>query len=289
MRKSLDKEIYNVKAPAKINIGLRILSKRKDGYHNLETIFYPVKIYDDIKLEIEKLPATAKKNIMKVASKPEGNIPNKKNICYRAVELFFKEFRINAKYRLTINIKKNIPIGAGLGGGSSDAASVLLILLEYFRLKAKPNEILTFAQDIGSDVPFFLIGKPAYAEGKGEKLTPLPKFRVKGKILLVNPGIHISTPWAFKELRVKSRKQKMLNKIHKFDLNNERLMINDFERVVFGMYLEIERIKFDMYKLGASFALMSGSGSTVYGIFSAGNIKSAEKYFKRKKCKVFAV
>ena len=305
MRRNKSKKSYLVKAPAKINIGLRVLSKRKDGYHNLETIFYPVKIYDDIKLDIEKLTAAAKNNIIKVISKPNGNIPNKKNICYRAVKLFLNEFNIKDKYRITINIKKNIPIGAGLGGGSSDAASVLKILYKHYlpepgfvfmfdsgskkkMLKqVQHDKLLGITQDIGSDVPFFLLGKPAFAEGKGEKLTPLPKFRVNGKILLVNPGIHISTPWAFKEIGIKSKKKKILNKIHKFDTNNEALMINDFERVVFKKYPKIEKIKYDMYKLGASFSLMSGSGSTVYGIFNSAKIKTAEKYFIDKGFKVF--
>ncbi len=287
MHKAIRKSSYTLKSPAKINIGLRVLSKRKDGYHNLETIFYPVKIYDEIKLDVQKLSTTAKINIIKVISKPNGNIPIKKNICYRAVELFFNEFKIKDKYRVTINLRKNIPIGAGLGGGSSDAASVLKILLKYFKIKGKPNEILPFAQDTGSDVPFFLLGKPAYAEGKGEKLTPLPKFSVNGKILLVNPGIHISTSWAFKELGIKGKKKRIQNKIHKFDTNNEALMINDFERVVFKKYPQIEKIKYDMYKLGASFSLMSGSGSTVYGLFDSAKIKVAEKYFRAKKYKVF--
>jgi 4-diphosphocytidyl-2-C-methyl-D-erythritol kinase len=149
------------------------------------------------------------------------------------------------------------------------------------------DKIMRIASLIGSDVPFFLIGKPAYAEGKGEKLTPLPKFRVKGKILLVNPGIHIPTPWAFKELGIKSKKKKILNKIRKLDLDDGRIMINDFERVVFREYPKIEKIKYDMYKLGASFSLMSGSGSTVYGIFNSAKIKTAEKYFVDKKYKVF--
>ncbi len=297
MIKTINKVTYARKTPAKINIGLRVLSKRKDGYHNLETIFYPVKIYDEVKVIIEKLPDSIKNNIIKVNTQPQSNISGNKNICYKVVELFMNEFGIEEKYSITINIRKKIPIGAGLGGGSSDAVCVLMILLKYFKIKWKPNETLPsslygvkawhFAQDIGSDVPFFLLGKPAYAEKKGEKLTPLPKFRVKGKILLVNPGIHISTPWAFKELGIKGKKKKLLNKIHKFDLNDQRIMINDFERVVFKKYPQIEKIKYDMYSMGANFSLMSGSGSTVYGIFNNARIKTAGKYFRAKKYKVF--
>ena len=287
MVKKSDTKIYNFKTPAKINVGLRVLSKRKDGFHNLETIFHPIEIFDNIKLTVKKLPVTAKNSIIKVTSQPKGNISGNKNICYKTVERFFEEFGIIEKYNVTVNIKKNIPMGAGLGGGSSDAAGALIALLKYFRIKCKPNEILRFAQDVGSDVPFFLIGKPAYATGRGEKLTPLPKFKIKGKILLVNPGIHISTPWAFKQLSVKNSKKKIMDKTYKFILDDERLMINDFERVVFKKYPEIEKIKYDMYMHGADYALMSGSGSTVYGIFSNGKTKNAEKYFKSKKYKVF--
>ncbi len=278
---------YNIKAPAKINVGLRVLTKRKDGYHNLETIFYPIEIFDNIKLKIRKLPESSKRNIVKVTMQPEGKISVKKNICYNACEKFFGEFGIKEKYSVTINIKKNIPMGAGLGGGSSDAAAVILLLLKYFRIKCKQNEILHFAQDLGSDVPFFIIGKPAYATGRGEKLTPLAKFKIKGKILLVNPGVHISTPWSFKQLNVKNTKKKIMDKADKFILDDERLMINDFERVVFKEYPEIEKIKYDMYMLGADYALMSGSGSTVYGVFSSGKTKDAEKYFRSMKYKVF--
>ena len=287
MVKKSDTKIYNFKAPAKINVGLRVLSKRKDGFHNLETIFYPIEIFDNIKLTVKKLPVTAKNSIIKVTSQPKGNISGNKNICYKTVERFFEEFGIKEKYSIVVNIKKNIPMGAGLGGGSSDAAGVISALLKYFRIKCKPNEILSFAQGIGSDVPFFLIGKTAYATGRREKLTLLPGFKIKGKILLVNPGIHISTPWAFKQLSVKNSKKKIMDKTYKFILDDERLMINDFERVVFKKYPEIEKIKYDMYMHSADYALMSGSGSTVYGIFSNGKTKNAEKYFKSKKYKVF--
>ena len=141
--------------------------------------------------------------------------------------------------------------------------------------------------EIGSDVPFFLQAKPAYALGRGEKLTPLPKFKLPGKILLVNPGIHISTPWAFKSLGIKRSKRKLMGSIKKFSTDKPELMINDFERVVFKKYPEIEKIKYDMYSFGASYSLMSGSGSTIYGIFSNKDIRAAEKYFKLKKYKVF--
>jgi 4-diphosphocytidyl-2-C-methyl-D-erythritol kinase len=272
---------------AKINIGLRVLGRRNDGFHDLETIFYPVKLHDRITLSITKI--NKDEHVIAVRSNPGLGIAGKKNICFKAAEEFLKRFGpdIHHKYRININIKKNIPSGAGLGGGSSDAASVILVLLKYFKLRKSPQEIIHLAMDIGSDVPFFMLGKPAYAAGRGEKLTPLPGFRIRGKILLVNPGIHISTPWAFKELGIKNRRRTILKTSAKFDPNDPKLMINDFERVVFKKFPEIEKIKMDMLRLGASFSLMSGSGSTIYGVFSSSKIKAARSFFKIQGYKVF--
>jgi len=289
MKKVKVLKTYKVNSPAKINIGLRILGKRNDGYHNLETIFYPLNLCDNISIEIRN---TAKNEII-VNTGGINEISGNKNICYKAVELFLKEFRINSSYRINIRIKKIIPMGAGLGGGSSNAAQVLKVLYKHFSklinfsTKKSRKTLQKIALQLGSDVPIFLINKPAYGTGRGEKLTPLPDFKINKKILLVNPGIHISTPWAFKELNVKGKKRPSLNRIKNYSSSEEKLMINDFEKVVFRKNPEIEKIKFDMFMLGAEFALMSGSGSTVYGIFSNNMVKEAEKYFKRKKYSVF--
>jgi 4-diphosphocytidyl-2-C-methyl-D-erythritol kinase len=270
-------KIYKVKSPAKVNIGLRVLSKRKDVFHNIETIFYPVKIYDEITVKILKI--NEKNNMITVSTSLKQKIKNEDNICYKAAKLFMKKFKISGGYKIDISIKKNVPIGAGLGGGSSNAASVLKILQKHFKT-GQQKKLSLCAQELGSDVPFFMLGKPAYATGRGEKITPLPKFKVNGEMLIVNPNIHISTPWAYKELKVKGSKLKVLSKVKIFDNDDERLMINDFERVVFKKYPEIEKIKYAMFMLGARFALMSGSGSTVYGLFTPKNIKAAEKYFR---------
>ncbi len=270
------------KAPAKVNFGLRILSKRKYAFHNLETIFCPVKLYDEVTINI----SPAAKGSISVKTNAGSALEGRNNICYRAAEMFLKEFNVTENYRIAIIIKKNIPHGAGLGGGSSDAAAVLKMLAKYFRLSASPK-LRKLALALGSDVPFFLTGKPAYATGRGEKLMPLPGFRIKGKILLVNPGIHISTPWAFKELNVRKSKRAILRGIKNFNPAEPKLMINDFERVVFRKYPEIEKLKLDMIAFGADYALMSGSGSTVYGVFRSKQIEDAKKYFKRKGYKVF--
>lgn len=305
MKSKFSQYIYSVKSPAKLNIGLRVLSKRKDGFHDLETIFYPIKIYDKLTVKIKKLSGLNGKNSVNVKTDSKENISGKNNICYKTAERFLETFGIFGSHKIDISIKKNIPTGAGLGGGSSDAASVIKILLKHFRndkglisflnsprrkkmlKQVQHDKLLSFAVEIGSDVPFFLQAKPAYALSRGEKLTSLPKFKLPGKILLVNPGIHISTPWAFKSLGIKGSKKKLMKGIEKYSADDPKLMINDFERVVFKKYPEIEKIKYDMYSFGASYSLMSGSGSTVYGIFNSKDIRSAEKYFKMKKYKVF--
>lgn len=289
------KRIYSVKTPAKINIGLRVLSKRKDGFHNIETIFYPVKLYDKISLKITK--TDHRTNFISVETAGTFNISSKKNLCYIAAEKYLEMFKPDGKYRIDISIKKVIPAGAGLGGGSSDAASVMNILHKHFRktghtLRGKMNNYNTLnklASEIGSDVPFFLVSKPAYATGKGEKLKLLPEFRIKGRILIVNPGIHISTPLAYRELKVKNRKPAILKGIKNFDSKDKRLMINDFEKVVFNDHPAIELLKYEMLSQGAEFALMSGSGSTVYGIFAKSKFNKAVNFFRKKYAKVFAV
>jgi len=280
-------KIYKAEALAKINIGLRILSKRKDGFHNLETIFYPVKLHDKITVKIRKISDNTGVNRITVKTDSKESISGKNNICYKATELFLAQFKIAGSYNIDIRIKKNIPTGAGLGGGSSDAAALLKILLKHFRIDVHIKEITRLALTAGSDVPFFLLGKAAYAAGRGEKLTALPEFKIKGEILIVNPGIHISTPWAFKSLGLKGTKRKLLHRIRKYSPASNELMINDFERIVFKKYPEIEKIKYEMLALGAEYSLMSGSGSTVYGVFSSKDIRNAEKYFTLKKYRVF--
>lgn len=281
---------FNIKSPAKINVGLRVPSKRPDGYHNIETIFYPVKIYDEITIKIGKLTSSQIKNNITVKTKGFKNIRNEENICYKAADLFLKEFKIKNKYKIEIDIEKKIPMGAGLGGGSSDAASTLKTLCKYFNKSIKGTRIKKLALMLGSDAPFFLLNKPAYAESRGEKLTPLPHFKIRHKILIVNPGIHVSTKEAYQKLRITNGKlqiKKCFNKLKTFKLSDKDNYVNDFERVVFKRYPEIKDIKEKMYKLGSVFSMMSGSGSTVYGLFTPQKIKAAEKFFCSPGYKVF--
>lgn len=276
----------NITANAKVNFGLRITGRRKDGFHNLETIFYPLKLADKIQISIKRLKNSQKSSIS-VKTVNLKNVKEKDNLCYRAAEIFLKEFSINTPVNIIIKVKKNIPTGAGLGGGSSDAAAVLLALKKYFRIKGKEGLLRRCALKLGSDVPFFLLNKPAYAAGRGEILKRLKNFTVRKNILIVNPGIHISTPWAFKELGIKGSRKKLMNKVSRYSPADPVIMINDFERIVFKKYPRIEKIKYDMFALGAEYAIMSGSGSTVFGVFGEKYLNEAKKYFRNKKYKVF--
>lgn len=253
---------FRLNSNAKINIGLRILSKRKDNFHNLETIFYPVQIYDIIEGEISK----SDKPKIVIKTNKQHNLNDGNNLCYKAIVDFLKEFQIENHYNIKIKIKKNIPIGAGLGGGSSNAANILKFLVKYFRIN-DADKLNNLALNLGSDVPFFLLNKPAYATGRGEILKPLSRFKIKGNILLANPGIHISTDLAFKKLNFTARKKKILSAVEKFSSEYYPLFKNDFEEVIFREHPLIKNIKNVMSSSGCIFTSMSGSGSTVYGIF----------------------
>jgi 4-diphosphocytidyl-2-C-methyl-D-erythritol kinase len=279
----------SIRTPAKINVGLRVLSKRRDGYHNIETIFYPVRIYDEIIIDIRK----GKRNIITVESDCDRIPKGKDNICYRAADLFLKKFNVEG-VSVGMNIKKIIPVGAGLGGGSSDGAAVLMILARHFQRKG----IKTLAQELGSDVAYFLNYQlgirnyqlcAAYATGRGEKLRPMPTFKIPYPILIVYPGINVSTKWAYSRVeKLKSRKVKRLTRIKAFAEKDVHFFENEFEEIVFRKYPEIGKIKEKMLNEAAVFASMSGSGSVVYGVFRKfKEMRRCEKYFKRKGYGVF--
>lgn len=254
---------------AKINIGLKVINKRKDGFHNLETIFYPVDICDIIKINIEKIDSP--RNSVFISSNKPYVPTDKKNFCYRIIEAFFIEYKIRDCYEIHLNIEKNIPVGGGLGGGSSNAGTVLRFLIEYFNIDVEKDyeKITKIALQAGSDVPFFILSKPCYAEGRGEIIKPLENFNLDYQVVLVNPGIHISTKWAFDELNYKTDElhDSILSKVEKFYPQNAEYFENDFEKIVFKRYPEIQNIKDELLKSGAVFASLSGTGGTVYGLF----------------------
>jgi 4-diphosphocytidyl-2-C-methyl-D-erythritol kinase len=248
-----------IKTPAKINIGLNILSKRKDGYHNLETIFYPINLWDELTIKNGSKFAL-------VTSSPLLNSEHNNTIA-KARELISEltETEINA----LVTLKKRIPIGAGMGGGSSDGAAALILFNKFYDLKL-PNEVLSsLALEIGSDAPFFIEPKPKFGSSRGE-IFKSTSLIIDKPILIVNPGIHISTSWAFSKIKPR------MPETHLYQIefggqnslsNFRNTIVNDFESVVFESYAEIKGIKDKMYELGAEFSLMTGSGSTVFGIF----------------------
>ncbi len=266
--------MIEINSPSKINIGLNIIEKRSDGYHNIETIFYPVKLFDVIKFYKEDFDSFKCNNIKLMKEK--------NNLIFKAKEIL--ELKFNKKFNLKIELNKNIPIGAGMGGGSSDAASALHSINILYNLNLSKKELNDIAIKLGSDVPFFLDPRPSYASGRGE-LISLIDFSINSNLLIVNPGIHISTKWAYDNIIPKKPHVKLSEIIkEKIDFEEYKdIFKNDFESVVFKKFPEIESIKNDMYNIGAEFSLMTGSGSTVFGLFKdIGNAKKAAIKFQKK-------
>lgn len=266
----------NIKAPAKINLGLRVLSKREDGFHNLHTLFYPIHdLYDKLIIELSD-------NFIFSSSKAiTDNITD--NLAVRAKELLEKEF--GRKLNIKINLEKIIPTGAGLGGGSSDAAAVLVSLNDMFDLKLSHKNLIELALTLGSDVPFFIRPKPAIGKSRGEILEFID-FEINKYILIVNPGIHVSTKDAFQNITPKNEEIEYSNIITGNLDDYKGHLKNDFENYIFEVYPEIKNLKIFLYEHGAFFSSMSGTGSTIYGLFNnleeAKNAKEKlpDKYFK---------
>lgn len=259
---------------SKINVGLRIIRKRVDGYHDLETIFYPIDLHDVIDINIE--PGHLKINNIHINSDSRVVPRNTANFCYAAIENFFKEFPQSGFYNIEIYIHKNIPMGGGLAGGSSNAAAVIKYLAGYFGLDKNENwdKLIGVALQTGSDVPFFLMEKPCFASGRGEVMEPLGEFKVDYDILVVNPNIHVSTKDAFQKLGFKPGEERPsdLRSVNTFDPGTPEVFKNDFEDVVFKMHPAIAEIKQKMLEGRAVFASLTGSGASVYGLFTPGHL-----------------
>jgi 4-diphosphocytidyl-2-C-methyl-D-erythritol kinase len=244
---------------AKINLGLNILSKREDGYHNLETVFYPIAIRD----ALEIVPSDTTKIILtglKITGNPEDNL------ILRAYQVIKENYPSVSP--LEIHLHKAIPMGAGLGGGSSDAAEMILLMNHYFNLQIPEQEKKNYAARLGSDCPFFLHSDPCFAKGRGEILEPVKLDLSSYSILLIHPDIQVKTDWAYSRIKpgdpVQSLKESILQPVY----NWPHLIFNDFELPVFEEYPQLRKIKDDLYTAGALYAAMSGSGSTIFGIFN---------------------
>ena len=246
----------------KINIGLNILSKRENGYHDLQTIFYPVAIKDA--LEIIETDAHAKEVIFS-SSGIKINVPEEDNLCIKAVQLLKKDFP--ALPSIKMHLHKTIPIGAGLGGGSADAAFALQLINKKFSLSLSQEQLLQYALQLGSDCPFFILNKPCYATGRGEILEPFSIDLSGYSILLVNPGIYINTAKAFSAISIVENNTNLKDLVSMPLWEWKNCITNDFEKSVFEEHPQIAAIKNELYAIGALYASMSGSGSSVYGIF----------------------
>jgi 4-diphosphocytidyl-2-C-methyl-D-erythritol kinase len=246
----------------KINLGLHILNKREDGFHDLETVFYPVALKDA--LEIIPAPhSTIDIELSCSGLAVDGNSTD--NICVKAYQLLKKDFPELPAIKM--HLHKAIPMGAGLGGGSADGAFALQLLNKKFNLNLSTPKLLNYALQLGSDCPFFIINKPSYATGRGEILKETALDLSAYKIVLINPGIHINTGWAFSQLAPDAPAKSIAAIIAQPITTWKQELQNDFEKPVFEKYPAIKNSRDSLYAQGAVYAAMSGSGSTVYGIF----------------------
>jgi 4-diphosphocytidyl-2-C-methyl-D-erythritol kinase len=250
----------------KINIGLNILGKRPDGYHDLQTIYYPVAIKDALEIIVVNNPTndvTFCSSGIPVPGKEENNI------CIKAYNLLKKDFP--GIPPISFHLHKAIPMGAGLGGGSADAAFLLQLLNNKFGLNLSREQLINYSLQLGSDCPFFIVNKPCFATGRGEQLEEISLDLTSYKILLVHPGIHVSTADAFSEISITQNAPDLKQLVQLPPAAWQGLITNDFENTVFDKFPEIGGIKDILYQSGALYASMSGSGSSVYGIFQKEN------------------
>lgn len=243
----------------KINLGLHITRRREDGFHELETVFYPLPLHD----ALEIIPAPDHTTAF---SSSGISIPDdmQKNLCEKAYDLIAGDFSIPA---VKIHLHKSIPTGAGLGGGSADASFTLIMLNEMFNLKLDAERLKAYAAQLGSDCSFFIHNEPCFAKGRGEIISPFP-MQLTGKyMVLIKPEVHVSTKDAFAGITPIQPMHNLQDVLHlPIDQWKDKL-VNDFEQSVFSKYPQIGNIKKELYTMGAQYAAMSGSGASLYGIF----------------------
>lgn len=250
---------------AKINLGLNVVERRQDGYHNLETVFYPVPIQDALEVyEMDEAFPSAVNCDLKVTNlKIEGD--EQRNLVVRAYELLKGDFP--QLPRVHAHLFKYIPTQAGMGGGSSDCAAMISLLNRQFALGLSEQQMIDYAARLGADCPFFILNRPAYAEGIGERLMPID-LSLKGWYLaVVRPDIPVPTKEAF-SLITPHRPAENCREIVEQPVETWRGRLeNDFEKSVFALHPEIGQVKERLYELGAVYAAMSGSGSALFGLF----------------------
>jgi 4-diphosphocytidyl-2-C-methyl-D-erythritol kinase len=259
----MDARTYTIQAPAKLNIRLKITGKRPDGYHDIVSIMIPVSLFDLLEVQAKRGKG------VDLAAAGYAVPPDNGNLVIRAAEAFFSATALRPGVR--INLKKNIPVAAGLGGGSSDAAATLLILNEIHSRPLSMKDLHGLALRLGADVPFFLVCAPCLARGIGEILEPVkgwPEFWY----VVVTPPVHVSTAWAYQNYRMKltnGEYPSIKKKLKSVSRGISQILENDLEEVTSAEFPIIDSIKRLMVENGAEGALMSGSGPSVFGVFGS--------------------
>ncbi len=243
----------------KINLGLSVTEKRPDGFHNVETIMFPLPMFDIIEI----IMSLDKKTSFDTTGVNIGR-DWENNLVYKAYQLLEQDFSLEA---VKIHLHKALPMGAGMGGGSADAAYTIKLLNDLFDLKLSIEQMQAYAAKLGSDCAFFIKNEPVFAYGKGDKFEKIKVDLSNYHLVVIKPDIHISTPEAYSWITPEIKKTSLKKIIH-LPINKWKdLLLNDFEKEVFARHPEIKLIKDDLYKTGAIYASMTGSGAAVCGIF----------------------
>jgi 4-diphosphocytidyl-2-C-methyl-D-erythritol kinase len=270
-----------IRAPAKVNLSLRVLGRRADGYHFLDTIMVPVSLYDEIVIRKVRLRVPNRKPappLIKIRCDYPLVPGGEQNLAYRAACLLLDKAKSGQP--IEIRIRKRIPVGAGLGGGSTDAAATLVGLNRLLKLGISARQLERLGLKLGADVPFFMRGRPARARGIGERLQPLGRFP-RHWLVIVYPGFPVSTAWVYQNLPAKLTKPSVNTSIASSltgSGNVAEMLVNDLESVTLGRYPKIGLLKGKLLRAGAVGSLMSGSGSSVFGVFETK--RKAEQAFR---------
>lgn len=242
---------------AKINLGLHVLNKREDGFHEIDSVMVPIPLYDILEI----LPAE-KFEFIQSGIVVDSSIES--NLCVKAFRLMEEKYGISPIY---MHLRKQIPMGAGLGGGSADAAFVIKGINELFELNLSTEIMEELAAQLGSDCAFFIQNCPQIAKGRGEVLTPFELNLSKYFLKIVNPGLHVGTKEAYAGIIFQNHENSVANVLQREMPLWKLSLVNDFEQSVFKIHPELQKIKTQLYKEGAIYAAMSGSGSTLFGIY----------------------
>ena len=251
----------------KINLGLNITEKRADGYHNIETAFYPVQWHDAIEI-IQAADSAVSPSFTATGLV----IPGKKadNICLKAYMVLKKDFPKLPTIKM--HLHKSVPVGAGLGGGSGNGAFTLQLINKKFNLGLSSEQLIDYAFQLGSDCPFFIVNQPCFATSRGEKMEVISLDLSGYSILIIHPGIHINTALAFSKLEPQKPIKSIRDIIQQPVETWKKELVNDFEKTIFREFPEIKTIKQLLYNRGALYVSLSGSGSSIYGIFAKNDL-----------------